>query len=246
LGDTTLASGDTLTFNTTLTNHSDSTKSPKFFIYGTTTRPDSFTFLAVDTSEIMRLPPGGRKLDATDLEVPQGAPIGHYVFTAYVCGNDTTLDEDPFGFQVVSGSGKPSNGENKLLSSGNEMGPWKVHSGWFGYNKRNGGGAESVIESAPLPKAFSVSQNYPNPFNPSTTIQFDIPAGQSFAPVEISIYDMRGRLIRKLLDEKKKPGRYQVHWDGRDGKGNKVSSGVYLYRIVADDFMSTRKMVLLY
>jgi len=61
VADTLLSPGDTLTFNTTLTNHSDSTKSPKFFVYGTTTGPDSFVFLAVDTSQILRLPPGGRE-----------------------------------------------------------------------------------------------------------------------------------------------------------------------------------------
>jgi flagellar hook assembly protein FlgD len=64
-------------------------------------------------------------------------------------------------------------------------------------------------------------------------------------PVDISIYDLRGRLIRTLVDEEKPPGTYQVHWNGRDDMGTKVPSGVYLYRITAGDFISTRKMVMM-
>jgi len=243
--DTLLTPGDTLTFNSTLTNHSDSTKSPKFFIYGTTTGPDSFTFLAVDTTQIMTLPPGGRKRDITDLEVPLLAPEGHYIFTAYVVSpvTDSTFDDDAFGFQVDGGSSRPGYGGNQLASSGGDMGPWKVISGWFGYNERKQGKTD-IIGSSQLPKSFSISQNYPNPFNPSTTIQYDVPERQSSVHMEISIYDIRGRLVRILVEEEKSPGTYQVHWNGRDEMDKKVSSGVYLYRVIAGDFISTRKMIL--
>jgi hypothetical protein len=95
-----------------------------------------------------------------------------------------------------------------------------------------------------LPKAFSLSQNYPNPFNPSTTIRFDVPEGHASVSVNVAVYDLRGRLVRKLVDEQKTPGRYQIHWDGRDDRGQEVSSGVYLYRITAGEFVSTRKMVM--
>jgi hypothetical protein len=95
-----------------------------------------------------------------------------------------------------------------------------------------------------LPKSFSLSQNYPNPFNPSTTIHYDIPEVRGIVPVEISVYDVRGCLVRKIVDETKTPGSYQVHWDGRDEQGQQVSSGVYLYRIAAGEFISTRKMLL--
>jgi hypothetical protein len=243
IGDTLLTPGDTLTFNTTLTNHSDSTKSPKFFIYGTTTGPDSFVFLAVDTTEIMQLPPGGRKRSITDLEVPQGAPQGHYIFTAYVSNNDATFDEDPFGFQIEGSSSKPGYGGDQLASSGRSMEPWKVLRGWFGYHERNKGKAETSA-SFPLPKSFSITQNYPNPFNPSTTIQYEVPDENTFSPVNVSVYDLRGRLIRTLVDEKKAPGIYQVHWDGKDNRDKRASSGVYLYRIIAGDFTSTRKMII--
>jgi photosystem II stability/assembly factor-like uncharacterized protein len=96
-----------------------------------------------------------------------------------------------------------------------------------------------------LPRSFALSQNYPNPFNPSTTIAFDLPgAAGSKQLVSLTIYDIRGRLVRKLVNQEKEPGTYQVHWDGRDEHGQQASSGVYLYRIKAGDFTSVRKMVL--
>ena len=56
---------------------------------------------------------------------------------------------------------------------------------------------------------------------------------------------MRGRLVRTLVDEVREPGTYTVFWDGKDEAGRQVSSGVYLYRMKATDFVQTRKMVLL-
>jgi hypothetical protein len=70
---------------------------------------------------------------------------------------------------------------------------------------------------ANIPKVFSLSQNYPNPFNPSTTIQYDIPEVSSTVPVKVFVYDVQGRLVRKLVDKEKASGRYQVHWDGSLG-----------------------------
>jgi hypothetical protein len=97
-----------------------------------------------------------------------------------------------------------------------------------------------------IPRDFALYQNYPNPFNPSTIIEFDVPesAGKSVR-VHLEIFDMRGRLIRTLMDEMKEPGSYKANWDGRDAKGAKVGSGMYLYQIVADDFESTRKLVMI-
>jgi hypothetical protein len=97
---------------------------------------------------------------------------------------------------------------------------------------------------AGLPKAYSLSQNYPNPFNPSTTIDYTVPEGERVIVV-LRIYDLRGRLIRHLVDAEKRPGRYSVHWNGRSEKGESVGSGVYLYRLEAGSYVSIKKMVLL-
>jgi hypothetical protein len=97
-----------------------------------------------------------------------------------------------------------------------------------------------------LPRTYSISQNYPNPFNPTTTIRFEVPEYEGDGvKVRIRIYNIRGKHVRTLLDANKKPGSYNVAWDGRDEKGNTVSSGVYLYVINAGEFSSTRKMILL-
>jgi hypothetical protein len=96
-----------------------------------------------------------------------------------------------------------------------------------------------------LPGVVVLHQNYPNPFNPSTTIQYDIPMASRTVPVEINIYDIRGRLVRKLIDQEREPGRYRVHWDGRNERGLQVSSGLYIYRLLSDGLSISRKMLIL-
>jgi hypothetical protein len=101
----------------------------------------------------------------------------------------------------------------------------------------------------PLPRVYALHQNYPNPFNPSTSIVIDIPAndnrgGDTEVKTRVVIYNMRGQLIRILMDGMKEPGRYVLNWDGRDNRGERVGSGLYLYRMEAGDFVSTRKMVI--
>jgi|SaaInl7_200m_RNA_FD_contig_31_918964_length_2633_multi_19_in_0_out_0_1 hypothetical protein len=95
-----------------------------------------------------------------------------------------------------------------------------------------------------LPKAFSLAQNSPNPFNPSTTIKFAVAEGKA-GQVSLKVYDVRGRLVRSLVDGSKESGDYTVFWDGTNENGQKVSSGVYFYRMVTGSFMQTRKMVIL-
>jgi hypothetical protein len=98
---------------------------------------------------------------------------------------------------------------------------------------------------AHLPRAYSLSQNYPNPFNPMTVIEFAVPETRDGGvDVTLLIYNIRGERIRTLIDEPKPAGIYMVSWDGRDDRGSRLASGIYLYSIVAGDFRSTRKMVL--
>jgi len=101
-----------------------------------------------------------------------------------------------------------------------------------------------------IPRVFALHQNYPNPFNPSTSIVIDIAAGAqgregADVRARVTIFNLRGQRMRILLDEDRKPGRYLLKWDGRDERGESVGSGVYFYRMVAGDFTSTRKMLLL-
>jgi hypothetical protein len=105
-----------------------------------------------------------------------------------------------------------------------------------------GGGGNS---SGTLPKVFAMAQNYPNPFNPSTSIQYDVPAGYGEGvDVQLKIFNIRGQLVTTLVDGEKKPGSYMVHWNGMDDEGRVMGSGVYIYRLKAGSFTSVRKMVI--
>lgn len=98
------------------------------------------------------------------------------------------------------------------------------------------------IENSELPKHFELHQNYPNPFNPETRIEFSLPR-RSF--VTIKVYNIVGRRIRNLVNEELSAGHKVVTWDGRDDNEAVVSSGIYIYRIIADEFVQSKKMLLL-
>ncbi len=100
-----------------------------------------------------------------------------------------------------------------------------------------GGSLTSVKETGSVPMQFSLSQNYPNPFNPSTTIRFALPKS---AYVTLKIYDLLGQEIETLVNEKLLAGEYDLLWNAAG-----LPSGVYLYRIRADEFVETKKLVLL-
>jgi hypothetical protein len=85
-------------------------------------------------------------------------------------------------------------------------------------------------------------QNYPNPFNPSTTIRFDLPHA---AHVKLSVYNIKGELVAVIADRHMTEGRKEMGWAAKDSRGRALASGVYFYRLVAGDFVQTKKMVLL-
>lgn len=104
-----------------------------------------------------------------------------------------------------------------------------------------GTGGQAVVGSARL------SPNYPNPFNSTTNIVFEIPrTGRTQGEfVELNIYDVLGQKIRSLVSENISPGTYKVVWDGRDDYGREMSSGVYIYRLKADEFSASRKLLII-
>jgi len=103
-------------------------------------------------------------------------------------------------------------------------------------------GIDKLPGGSLLPRVFLLTQNYPNPFNPSTTITYDLPAETE---VVLRIFNIRGQLVRTLVNEIQPAETYQVTWDGRDSRGVPVPSGVYLYRLMAGTESKTRKMVIL-
>lgn len=97
-------------------------------------------------------------------------------------------------------------------------------------------------EQTPLPSGYTLAQNYPNPFNLSTHISFSIPRRSR---VELSIYNILGQLVKSFAPENLPAGTFTVEWDGNADNGRTLASGIYFYRLIAADFVATRKMVLL-
>jgi len=89
---------------------------------------------------------------------------------------------------------------------------------------------------------FTLSQNYPNPFNPTTTLKYDLPED---AMVNITIYDMMGRVVNNLVSSQQRTGYKSIQWHATNNTGQPVSAGLYLYSIQAGDYTQTKKMVLL-
>ncbi|NIO55422.1 MAG: T9SS type A sorting domain-containing protein [Candidatus Latescibacteria bacterium] len=85
-------------------------------------------------------------------------------------------------------------------------------------------------------------QNYPNPFSASTTIEYFLPSN---APVTLTVYNILGQRVARIIEPMKPKGPHSIVWNGRDENGKKVASGIYFYRLQAGAFSATKKMVLL-
>jgi len=97
-------------------------------------------------------------------------------------------------------------------------------------------------QEIPRPASWHLGQNHPNPFGAATTITYALPDPQ---PVALAIYDIRGARVRNLVSGTVSPGQHQVVWDGRDGRGQSVASGIYFCSMEAGGLRETRRMVLL-
>lgn len=101
-------------------------------------------------------------------------------------------------------------------------------------------GVEDADTAAPTD--FALEGNYPNPFNPATEIAYALPQQ---VHVILTVYDVSGREVRRLVNTSQAPGRYRVRWDGKDAQGHPVRSGVYFYRLATDVWQKTQSMALL-
>ncbi len=93
-----------------------------------------------------------------------------------------------------------------------------------------------------VPNSYALSQNYPNPFNPSTEMKFSMPVN---GHARLEIFNVLGASVAVIFDGPAVAGEHRVVWDGRDSDGNATASGVYFYRLTADNYTETRKMMLL-
>jgi len=90
--------------------------------------------------------------------------------------------------------------------------------------------------------AYQLEQNYPNPFNPETTIGYQLPEASR---VILNIYNLLGQQVRTLVDKDQAAGYHIVPWDGKDARGQNLTSGIYMYQIKVGSFVASRKLVLI-
>lgn len=138
-------------------------------------------------------------------------------------------------------NGLASNNVNDLLVDASGRLWVGTDSGLSMYAPRTTGIAPTHQEAA-LPRSLVLSPNYPNPFNSTTAIRFELPGT---GRVRLVLYNVLGQRVRTLVDAKHDAGTYAVRWDGKNGAGQEVASGVYIGRLEAGGSVSVRKLVLL-
>ncbi len=118
-----------------------------------------------------------------------------------------------------------------------------AYTGWLAGNHglllyTTNGGSTFVNEiNGNIPEKYLLSQNYPNPFNPTTKIQFEVPSSKF---VKIVVFDILGKEVQTLVNESLQPGTYETSFDG-----SSLTSGVYFYRLITNEFTETKKMLLI-
>ncbi len=140
--------------------------------------------------------------------------------------------EKPVSYKIraVDTSGKRSIFTNTLTVA------VRMHNPFNGTNSSDGNFLSTqLVENYLYP-------NYPNPFNPITTIKFSL-KNDSF--VYLNVYDINGRLVKKIVNGFYKSGVYSVIWDGTNLFGQKVSSGIYFYTLKVNNYFSKKKLILL-
>jgi len=131
---------------------------------------------------------------------------------------DTTLQKGRLGKYLVKSSSDYNSRVNEIL------------------HKHFGTGTEEA-ENEILPTEYTLYQNYPNPFNPATTIKYDLP---NVSEVSLIIYDILGREVKDLVNTKQPAGRYEIKFNA-----SPLASGIYIYQLIAEKFISSKKMILL-
>jgi len=158
------------------------------------------------------------------------------------------VDAEPYGYPATvitgshnwSSSAENSNDENTIIVQNDRVANFYLQE--FAARYYEAGGLDSILISSiedefSVPSNFLLYQNYPNPFNPITTIRFQIPSRQK---VELKVYDILGSEVVTLLNEEKLAGIYEIKFNASG-----LSSGVYFYQIKSQDFIQSKKLILL-
>ena len=164
-------------------------------------------------------------------------PVQILAYTDQLNRDGTTLS-----FQVETGRGIPQSIKNYSVLNF-ETGKYEMRplvSGQQEYSVIRLG--EGDYEEVTPVQKIVLSKNYPNPFNPTTTISFSLPEEMK---IDLSIYNIKGQKVRTLYKGKAGSGQHSVIWNGKDNNEKPVSSGIYFYKLEADNRELTRKMLLL-
>ncbi len=210
------ASGGSFDFNIAVANNEGTAQT--FDVWTDATLPNGSIFGPIIGPINVTLPGGVSPNRDRTQSVPGGAPPGTYSYNAYVGIHPSTVwDSDSFNFE------KLTVGDGTLVTS------------WANY----GEGFESWMNSSAVevPSEFALISAHPNPFNPTTTIGYALPEA---ARVTLSVYDVNGRLVARLVDGWRDAG---VHEAVFDASG--LASGMYLYCLSAGDFTAVQKMILI-
>jgi len=191
-------------------------------------------------------------------EVLDGWPIEVLGFNGETSPQILDIDNDGYANLVLTSSGMREYDPDEsayiwCYDLGIPYNPETIHWPQYGHDRYNTGNYHFVEppltgiygdkQQKQLPLQFVLYQNYPNPFNTTTEISFRI-VSRVVDEVRLSIYNLRGELIRQLLSAVKTPGKHSFTWDGKDRRGNSVSSGIYFYKLSAGNFSETKRMVL--
>jgi hypothetical protein len=159
--------------------------------------------------------------------------VGFYVLRS--CGASESFDLLPSDYIKREG--------NSLTYIDRDLEPGTCYRYRIEYRDENGRGILFETGSVTVPAAsLTLMQNHPNPFNPSTEIRYCLP-GRFY--VVLDVYDVSGSFVIRLDEGSRDRGPHVVKWDGRDGQGRQVGSGVYFCTLVAGKTRITKKMILL-
>lgn len=189
-----------------------------------------------ESGELIVLDQEGRKQWRFEGQGAIRADILHIAGVTYV----GTMDGNVFGFYDEGGRTRFV-ASKSIADDGQSLKP--VWGTYMGNHRRTGWAAdvdaavETSADKEEIPDAFFLSQNYPNPFNPVTLIEYSLPEQ---VPVRLEVFNMLGQRVKVLVDEQKAPGTHQARFDATE-----FSSGIYIYRIQAGEYIRTRQMTLI-
>lgn len=173
--------------------------------------------------------------------------LNHASMDAFIIGNFGVTSQNPnqnfsrTGWWYDYFSGDSINVTNTTSSITLEPGEFKLYTTVKLPTPEPGIISDVELIEPGIVNEYELKQNYPNPFNPSTIIRYSVVSPSS---VSLKIYDVLGREVKTLVNQEQINGVYQVNWNGDDSLGNKVTSGVYFYRIDAGTFSDVKKMLL--